>query len=360
MKTKIFLFVLIVSFSIFPATALVYAKTAEETLKKLSTLSPSKRKAMLEKGAKEEGQFNFYTSISTSDHPKIMAVFRKLYPFIKTTVYRSTPARLFTRLDIEQKAGRHAVDVVGTAPVQIWQIKEKKYSIPYLSPQVKAFPAGSYDPRGHWASYDVTPIVLAFNPTLANPRTLPTTYQGLLDARWKGKMSMDTDAYDWFAVMLDSMGKNKGLAYMKALAKQDLKFPGSSSRLRVQLMMAGESAMAIAVRGRRVTEFKEKGGPIDLRILEPYPAVPGLVTLMRHATHPHVAILFIDWILSEEGQSVMSQVPRIGIRKGVKQIPRHRELFKKEFFFVSPSFLGPNLNETIELYNQTFEIYGAR
>ena len=360
MKAKIFLFLLIVCLSISPESALVHAGTAKETVKMISTLSPSERKAALEKGAKEEGQLNFYTSISTSDHAQIMAAFRKTYPFIKTDLYRSTPARLYTRLDVEQRAGRHAVDVVGTAPVQIWQIKENKYSIPYLSPQVKAFPAGSYDSRGYWASYDVTPIILAFNPTLANPQQVPTTYQGLLDPRWKGMMSMDTDAYDWFAVMLDSMGKDKGLAYMKALAKQDLNYPGSSSRLRVQLMMAGESAIAIAVRGRRVTEFKEKGGPIDFRLLEPYPAVPGMVTLMRRAPHPHVAILFIDWILSAEGQSVMSRVPRIGIRKGVQQVPRHRDLFKKKFFFVSPSFLGPNLNEIIKLYNRTFEIHGAR
>jgi hypothetical protein len=80
MRIKISLFVLIASFSILPAAALVFAKTSEETVKRLSTLSPSKRKAMLEKGAKEEGQLNFYTSISTSDHPKLMAAFRKTYP----------------------------------------------------------------------------------------------------------------------------------------------------------------------------------------------------------------------------------------------------------------------------------------
>jgi transposase len=44
------------------------------------------------------------------------------------------------------------------------------------------------------------------------------------------------------------MGKEKGLAYIKALAKQDLHMPGSSSRMRVQLMLAGESAIAIAAR----------------------------------------------------------------------------------------------------------------
>lgn len=360
MKTKIFLFLLIVCLSISPESALVYAGTAEETLKMISTLSPSMRKSALEKGAKEEGQLNFYTSISTADHPKLMAAFRKRYPFIETNTYRSTPSGLFVRLDTETKAGRHAVDVVGTAPVQIWLIKERKLSIPYLSPEVAAFPNGSYDPHGYWASYDVTPIVLAYNPTMVSPQDVPNTNESLLDPRWKGKMSLGTDEYDWFLVTLDAMGKDKGLAYMKALAKQELAMPGASSRLRVQLLMAGESAMAIAARARRVTEFKEKGAPVDLRILEPYPAVPGMVTLMRRAPHPHAAILFFDWILSAEGQTVMGQLPRIAIRKGVKQIDRHKTLFKKEFFYVTPPYFAPRLNETIKLYNETFGIHGAQ
>jgi iron(III) transport system substrate-binding protein len=342
------------------APAVVYSETAEQVLTRISALSASERKAVLEAGAKDEGQLDFYTSISSGDHPKIMAVFKNRYPFLETSTYRSTPARLFTRLDTEAKAGRFAVDVLGTSPVQIWLVKEKKLSIPYRSPEVTAFPEKSYDPEGFWASYDVTPLILAYNSTLVKPEEVPTTNQELLDPRWKGRMSLGTDEYEWFAVMLESMGKDKGLAFMQSLAKQDLKLPGSSSRLRVQLMMAGEGSMAIAARARRVVEFKEMGAPVDLRILEPYPALPGVLTLMRHAPHPHAAILFFDWLLSAEGQTAMSQAPRIALRKGVKHIPRHEQLFAKEFFFVSPSFLAPNLNETIELYNKTFEIHGSQ
>jgi hypothetical protein len=46
----------------------------------------------------------------------------------------------------------------------------------------------------------------------------------------------------------DGMGKAKGLVYMKALARQQLHIPGSRSVMRVQLMLAGESAIAIAAR----------------------------------------------------------------------------------------------------------------
>ena len=170
-------------------------------------------------------------------------------------------------------------------------------------------------------------------------------------------MNFGTDEHAWFSTILDSMGKAKGLEFMKALAKQQLHFPGSSSIMRVQLMLGGESAMVIAARGRRVTELKEKGAPIDYRILDPYPAEPGSLALMRRASHPHGTILFADWMMSEEGQTFMAQqIPRLTLRKGIKQIPRYQELYKKEFVFVDPASLGPNLNEVMASYQQIFNV----
>ena len=75
--------------------------------------------------------------------------------------------------------------------------------------------------------------------------------------------------------------------------------------MRLQLMVAGESAIALAARGRRATEYKEKGAPVDYRLFDPYPAEPGALALMRRSSHPYGSMLFIDWILSEEAQSLM-------------------------------------------------------
>ena len=50
--------------------------------------------------------------------------------------------------------------------MEMWELKQRGHSAPYLSPELKAFPAGSYDPQGFWSSFEVTPIVLAFNTKL--------------------------------------------------------------------------------------------------------------------------------------------------------------------------------------------------
>jgi len=96
-----------------------FAATPEEIIKKSSALSLAERKTFLEEGAKKEGQLVFYTSLSLTDYPKIMPYFEKIYPFIKTNTYRATPSGVFTRIDTEARAGRYAVDVVGSAPVEM-------------------------------------------------------------------------------------------------------------------------------------------------------------------------------------------------------------------------------------------------
>jgi iron(III) transport system substrate-binding protein len=157
------------------------------------------------------------------------------------------------------------------------------------------------------------------------------------------------------------MGKDKGLEYMKTLAKQDLHMPGSSSVMRVQLLLGGESSIAIAARGRRVAEFKSKGAPIDFRLFDPYGAEPDLLALMQHSSHPHAAILFYDWLLSQEGQSKMSDLTgRIAVRKGVKHLPWLQELLQKEFVFLTPNAKTLKTQELTDLYQQVFGLYRAK
>jgi iron(III) transport system substrate-binding protein len=350
------IFSFVVYFFVF-AQSSAEAASADEVVKKAAGLSGAQRKAFLEEGAKKEGEIVFYTSMSLTDYPKILPHFEKSYPFIKTNTYRATPSGVFTRVDTEARAGRYAVDVVGSASVEMWQLKQRKLSIAYLSPEQKAMPPGSRDSEGYWQGFEVTPLVTAFNTKQVPSAEAPRAYQDLLHPKWKGRISLGTEEYTWFNILLESMGAKKGAEYAQALAKQELQMPGSSSVMRVQLMLAGESALTIAARGRRVTEYKSQGAPIDFRIFDPYGAEPNFVALMQRSSHPHAALLFIDWILSEEGQTRLADVTgRISIRKGIKHKPWVQELFQKDFVFLGPSSIGPNLTSIIEQYNHIFGV----
>lgn len=341
---------------LFAWAPLGFAASVEEVVKRASALTGAERKNFLEEGAKKEGEIVFYTSLSLTDYPKILPHFERAYPFLKTNTYRATPSGLFTRVDTEARAGRFAADVIGSAPVEMWQLKTRRLTTSYLSPERRALQPGAFDPEGFWQAFDITPMVMAFNTRQVSPADAPRTHTDLLHPKWKGRMSLGTEEYTWFNIMIETMGKAKGAEYLAALAKQDLAMPGSSSVMRVQLMLAGESAIAIAARGRRVSEYKQQGAPIDYRIHDPYAGEPNFVTLMQRSPHPHAAILFIDWMLSEEGQTRMAEVGRLSVRRGIKHRAWVQDLFQKDFVFLSPSSIGPGLNDTIDHFNRTFGV----
>jgi iron(III) transport system substrate-binding protein len=264
-------------------------------------------------------------------------------------------------VDTEAKTGRHAVDIVATAPVETWQLRQLQLNTVYFTPERNALFKGAFDPEGYWTAFDVTPIVLAFNTKQVTQQEAPKSYQELLQPKWRGRMSLGTEDYEWFGALLDYMGKDKGLEYMRALAKQNLHMPGSSSVMRVQLLLGGESAIAISARGRRVAEFKSKGAPIDFRIFDPYAAEPDMLSLMQHAKNPHAAILFYDWLVSQEGQTKMSDLTgRIAVRKGVKHLPWLQELLQKDFLFLNPGAKTLSAKEITDLYHGVFGLYGTK
>ena len=86
-----------------------------------------------------------------------------------------------------------------------------------------------------------------------------------------------------------------------------------------------------------------------------------MLALLQRAPNPHAAILFYDWLISQDGQTKMSDLTgRISVRKGIKHQPWLQELLQKEFVFVTPSSRAVNLKEVTELYHQMFGLHQAR
>ena len=84
----------------------------------------------------------WYTSMGLTDFPKIVGAFEKTFPYVKFSTNRLSQSSLMPKIDTEARAGRFAVDVVGSAPVEMWELKQRGYSAAYLSPELKAFPRG--------------------------------------------------------------------------------------------------------------------------------------------------------------------------------------------------------------------------
>jgi iron(III) transport system substrate-binding protein len=248
-------------------------------------------------------------------------------------------------------AGKSLVDVINVSGEEAAALKKIGALDPYLSPQREFFPASAKDKDGYLTAMSFLTMVLGYNTNLVKRADVPKNYDDLLQPKWKGQMFLDNEAYDWFAVLLKHFGREKGLQYMRALAKQDLALMRGRTA-QAQLLVAGERAVGIVQSGNTMLDYKAKGAPVDMSILDPYLALSNSIMLAKHALHPYAAALLIDWSLSEEGQSVVTSFGRVVLRKGVKQ--RFPELMEKELFVTDSEFLGPILEESAREFRQIF------
>ncbi|MGH7771580.1 MAG: ABC transporter substrate-binding protein [Candidatus Binatia bacterium] len=340
----------------FPLMVLSHAtgdaqETAGQILAKLEKLSPEKRQKALIEGAKAEKEVSFYSSLQVQQIEPFIKGFNKRYPFIKVNPYRVSGNRQVIKVQQEFNAGRHLVDVVNGAAEEGSAIQKMGALDPYPSPQREFFPTNAKDRDGYFTSFYVIPMVLGYNTRLVKRAEAPRTYEDLLHAKWKGEMFLDNEAFDWFAVLLRHFGREKGLQYMRNLAKQDLRLIRGRTA-QTQLLVGGERRIAIQLSAHTVLDLKAQGAPIDWVGLDPYFSHANYIMLARRAPHPHAAALFIDWALSDEGQSVITTFGRVVARKGVNQ--RFSELVEKESLLVGVDYIGPILEETNKEFRVIF------
>jgi iron(III) transport system substrate-binding protein len=208
------------------------------------------------------------------------------------------------------------------------------------------------DKQGYWTAYTVASFVLAYNKRLVRPQDVPKTYEGLLDAKWKGqKIGMETSAGVMHA-LIPVWGREKTLNYFRQLAAQNLVLKDSSSII-VQLLIAGEMPLGIGL-AHLFELFSRKGAPIEWLPLEP--TVVRVIPMMLAAKprHPNGAKLLYDFLLGVEGQQIIRTHNRPTVRRDVPpDPPRLIQGYRRVTMYPE---LYRNLDDTQRVFNEMFGV----
>ena len=234
--------------------------------------------------AKREGEIVFYASMNLAEANIMIAEFEKRYPPIKVKLNRAGSEKLLTRILAEARAKRVAADVIQTVEFSMHILKRSGVLARHMAPGDYLYPKNFKD-EGFWTTVYYNPYVTAYNTRLVTPRMVPKTYDDLLDPKWKGKMTMEGTKADWFAGMLQIMGQERGLQYMRQLAKQEPMLR-EGHELLAQLVAAGEGFFDINIPASSVDRVKEKGAPIDWTALGEAPTIMVGIGLV-FASHSH-------------------------------------------------------------------------
>jgi len=84
-----------------------------------------------------------------------------------------------------------------------------------------------------------------------------------------------------------------------------------------ELVAAGEIPIVLTAYNNNVETLKQKGAPIEWKVLPPTFGRSSSIGLIKRAPHPHAAALLADFLLSDDGQQIIKSLNRVPASQSV-------------------------------------------
>ena len=269
----------------------------------------------LYEAAKKEGEVVWYTSLIVNQAVRpLVEAFNKKYPGIAVKYVRADSGPTAIKIMNEAQAGRPQSDVFdgidSTPPLLNAGLVE-----PFAPSEADKYPAELKDRGGRWRALVLYFLTPAINTQQVPTSDIPKTPQDLLDPKWKGKIAWSTVPASGSGVyvgsVLQTMGEEKGMAFLRALAKQDIINVDATNRAILDQVIYGQYPMALSIFNHHAVLSAQKGAPVEWLKLDPISAPMHSVGLTKNAPHPNAGKLLIDFLTSEEGQKTLADVEYI-------------------------------------------------
>lgn len=269
---------------------------------------PTRQERLLA-GARREGVVVIYTSLNTQDSGPLTMAFEKKYG-VKTQVWRSASERVVQRAVTEARAGRFTCDLIETNGPEMEALYREQILDEFRSPLFSELAPASFPKHRHYVADRFNFFTIGYNTNLVKPGDVPSSYDDLLHPKFVGRLGLEAGDIDWFGAMMKSMGEQKGLAYFRKLAAMKPQVR-SGHTLVGQLVASGEIPLAVNIYNHNAERLLVQGAPIRWKALVPTFGRPNAVGVARRAPHPHAAVLFADFVLSREGQTILKARNRV-------------------------------------------------
>jgi iron(III) transport system substrate-binding protein len=250
-------------------------------------------------------------------------------------LFRLGAENMRTKILTEARADRHFFDVTSMDVVEAGVLQGQRIFAPFAAPSRDAIPAGLKDEEGYWAAIYVRQFVLAYNTRLVSEKDAPKDWAELLSPKWKGKLGMDQEETEWYAALSEYWGRDKARKFLRALAAQNPTLHQGHTLI-AKLTVAGEFPLSIA-HGSRVEQLKGEGAPLDwVDTVDPVVTSPSVIALSARAPHPNAARLFVEYVLSHEGQKLVRDNFRVTARSDIPPLVKKLDMKRLRTFFVNP------------------------
>jgi iron(III) transport system substrate-binding protein len=277
--------------------------------------------------AKKEGKLLVYSNVAAGNWAPFIELFKQRYPGIAVDTTDSSN-ELWEKYYAESQTGTRTADIIlVTAPDRWIEIHERGQVAPYVSPESPHLPKWSTPfPGVYSASAD--PMIIAFNRRaltgMAEPKSIAdvaTLYKK--HPELKGRIT----AFDPEG---NGMGRNVWTAWAQAypaswpLVEQlgpSLRPERSAGPMR-EKVISGEYAIALMTSGAGIPQYM---APAASKLAgwdfpsDGTPIVTRNVAITKAASSPNAARVFLDLLLSRDGQIAFGKTGQMPYRADIKK-----------------------------------------
>lgn len=273
--------------------------------------------------AREEGALSIYTNTDAAEAEPLLNAFRAKYPGIRIDYADQSSVELYSRYVAEVAAGQGTADILWSSAMDLqFKLAADGYALPYKSTEASAVPA--------WAQWEDKiyattrePIVIAYNKRMLPAADVPTTHADLVRV-----LERDPEAFVGKVGLLDPERSGVGFLYysndlkaspvaremLDALGPVDPKLYSSNGAV-LERLASGEHSIAYNMIGSYMLKRQKKDPNIGVVFPSDYTmTMSRLVLISRESRHPNAARLFVDFLLSPEGQRHLSHASMAPIR----------------------------------------------
>ncbi|MBB6624925.1 ABC transporter substrate-binding protein [Clostridium gasigenes] len=279
---------------------------------------------------------------------------------IQAEAVRMSSGEILGRLRAEKENPKASVWFGGPADAFI-QAKEEELLKNYVSPNSDKIEDKFKDKEGAWTGIYSGYLGFVSNAKLLKEKGIeaPTSWQDLLKPEFKGQISIANPgssgtAYSALATIVQLMGEEEGLKYMKAL-NENVKSYEKSGTAPARLAGQGEVIVGISFLHDGI-KYREEGMK-DLVLTSPKEGTGyevGSVAMLNGGPDEEAAKQFIDFVLSKKGQELGETVGSYQFltNTDAKDPTLAEELKDTKLIDYDLDWAGKNRSELVEKWNK--------
>jgi iron(III) transport system substrate-binding protein len=184
--------------------------------------------------------------------------------------------------------------------------RDNKLLLSYRSPHLRGFSSDAQEKasngRVSWTVVRESFVGFAYNTNLLAAAEVPKDFDGLLKPELRDRMAMPGD--ETGARTIGAMIKIKGDGFVRKLKQQNIRLHMIAGSALTQLLATGEVPASPTQFFSATNVAIKAGAPLAWVAPEIVVSSAAGAAIYANAQHPHAAALFIDFLLSPEGQKL--------------------------------------------------------